>query len=264
MRYTKKDLLRKLGISRDTLRLYERRGLIAPEVDPKNGYRYYDDWQVNLLWDCRYYQGMGFSLSEIQRLLQQGGLDRMTGRMDEQLDKLKEDLRYRELMLDEHEVYRASLHRVREHLGVFEETVFDGCIYIVEREVHDLAEGTNSEAVSFANRHAAIMKPFFWFPNETVGHYLWGSAMRLPVYERLGEAVGPQGTVTFGQGRALSTYVDAGERGGFGLPIFEPLVREAAARNLCPRGGIYGTLLARTHEEDGFHRYVRAFLPVEG
>lgn len=83
MRYTQKDIRERLGFSRDTLRFYEQRGIIKPEVDSKNGYRYYDDWQVNLLWDAKYYQGMGFSLAEVQEILQRetlGGLrERMAG-----------------------------------------------------------------------------------------------------------------------------------------------------------------------------------------
>lgn len=63
MRYTQKDIRQKLGFTRDALRLYEKRGIIQPEIDPGNGYRYYDDWQMNLLWDCKYYQAMGFSLA---------------------------------------------------------------------------------------------------------------------------------------------------------------------------------------------------------
>ena len=69
MRYTQKDIRQKLGFTRDALRLYEKRGIIQPEIDPGNGYRYYDDWQMNLLWDCKYYQAMGFSLAEVQELL---------------------------------------------------------------------------------------------------------------------------------------------------------------------------------------------------
>ena len=49
MRYTQKDVCRAFDIKRDTLRHYERLGIIEPEVDPSNGYRYYDDWQINLL-----------------------------------------------------------------------------------------------------------------------------------------------------------------------------------------------------------------------
>ena len=99
MRYTQKDMRERLGISRDTLRLYERRGIIQPEVDPSNGYRYYDSWQVNLIWDCKLYQGMGFSLAEIGEILHEDDLDALRGRVRDRRDALARELRRLELEL---------------------------------------------------------------------------------------------------------------------------------------------------------------------
>ncbi|MBR3328096.1 MAG: MerR family transcriptional regulator [Atopobiaceae bacterium] len=55
MRYTQKNLCRAFDIKRDTLHHYERLGIIHPQIDAGNGYRYYDDWQINLLWECKRY-----------------------------------------------------------------------------------------------------------------------------------------------------------------------------------------------------------------
>lgn len=149
MRCTQKDIREKLGITRDTLRFYEQKGIIEPEIDPTNGYRYYDDWQVNLLWDCKHYQAMGFSLAEV-------------------LEILKTD----------------SAGQLRERI-----------------------EG----------------------------------------------------------GRALETWVDAGERWNMGLRLFEPLLAEASSRGLSPRGELCADLIARAHNAGGsYHRYLHAYLPLAG
>ena len=109
MRYTQKDIRQKLGFTRDALRLYEKRGIIQPEIDPGNGYRYYDDWQMNLLWDCKYYQAMGFSLAEVQELL----TARTPGDIESQLarreEEMRHDLRRRELALSEHSRFMEEL-----------------------------------------------------------------------------------------------------------------------------------------------------------
>ena len=47
MKYTAKDVCRMLNITRETLRYYEKVGIIHPEIDPVNKYRYYDDWDIN-------------------------------------------------------------------------------------------------------------------------------------------------------------------------------------------------------------------------
>lgn len=88
--------------------------------------------------------------------------------------------------------------------------------------------------------------------------------MRASVCEALGEKVDEREVVRLPACRALSVRLDARERGGFGRALFDRLVREAGRRGLSICGDLYGTLIARAHGGDGYHRYVRAFLPVEG
>ena len=40
---TVKQVSEKIGISTETIRYYTRLGIIVPERDPVNGYRYYSD-----------------------------------------------------------------------------------------------------------------------------------------------------------------------------------------------------------------------------
>lgn len=57
------------GVSPDTLRYYEREGLLAPPVRAANGYRQYDVQAVRRVRFVRTAQSIGFSLEEIQALL---------------------------------------------------------------------------------------------------------------------------------------------------------------------------------------------------
>ena len=47
-----------LGISTDTLRFYEKKGLLASRKDPKNGYRYYEPQEISNLMDCLLYTSL--------------------------------------------------------------------------------------------------------------------------------------------------------------------------------------------------------------
>ena len=58
MKYTQKDVCRLLNITRETLRHYEKEGLIVPEIDPVNQYRWYDADTVFLISECKRYQAM--------------------------------------------------------------------------------------------------------------------------------------------------------------------------------------------------------------
>jgi MerR family transcriptional regulator, copper efflux regulator len=65
-------LARKAGVSVDTLRFYERRGLIAPPRRMLSGYRNYSDDVIDRVRFVKDAKGLGFSLREIQELLMLG------------------------------------------------------------------------------------------------------------------------------------------------------------------------------------------------
>lgn len=263
MRYTQKDVRAALGLSRDMLRLYERRGIISPEVNPENGYRYYDDWQVNLLWECKRFQAMGFSLAEIREMVASDDLGALLGRIARGREGLAERIERERVVLDGYDRLLAQLRRLPGCLGAFEEQDLAETVYVAERAGHDLIEGAGERPeVAFMTENHGLTRPFFVFPGGA-GRYYWGKAMDADVYERFG---GPAGTGALGRvpaGRALVTWADAGERWGFGRHLFDGLLAEASRRGLEPAGDLCGYLLVRSTGEDGYHRYVKAILPVK-
>lgn len=57
------------GVNVQTVRYYERRGLLLPDGRRDSGYRLYGEEAVRKLLFIRNAQGLGFSLDEIARLL---------------------------------------------------------------------------------------------------------------------------------------------------------------------------------------------------
>jgi MerR family Zn(II)-responsive transcriptional regulator of zntA len=57
------------GVSADTLRYYEKEGLIAPASKTAAGYRLYTDEAVRRVHFIKHAQHCGFTLSDIQELL---------------------------------------------------------------------------------------------------------------------------------------------------------------------------------------------------
>lgn len=57
------------GISTDTLRYYEKEGLIAPASKTAAGYRLYNDDAVRRIRFIKHAQRCGFTLSDVQELL---------------------------------------------------------------------------------------------------------------------------------------------------------------------------------------------------
>lgn len=57
------------GVSPDTLRYYEKEGLVDPPARAANGYRHYDDTHVARVRFVRSAQALGFALAEIREIV---------------------------------------------------------------------------------------------------------------------------------------------------------------------------------------------------
>lgn len=73
-------IAREVGVHVETVRYYERRGLIEQPPKPAAGYRIYPDDTVRRLRFIRRAQELGFTLAEIERLLELGDGDCTTTR----------------------------------------------------------------------------------------------------------------------------------------------------------------------------------------
>jgi len=62
-------LANELGVNIETIRFYERKGLIQQPLRPEQGYRHYPDESLNRIRFIKQAQGLGFTLEEIAHLL---------------------------------------------------------------------------------------------------------------------------------------------------------------------------------------------------
>lgn len=66
-RYQIGDVAGLMGVSRDTLRHYEKRGLISP-AKGENGYRYYSDQEIHKMISILYQRKMNLGLNDIENI----------------------------------------------------------------------------------------------------------------------------------------------------------------------------------------------------
>jgi MerR family copper efflux transcriptional regulator len=62
-------LAKRAGVSIDTVRYYEKSGLLAPQARLASGYRRYTDLQLSRLRFIRRAQNLGFALKDVRELL---------------------------------------------------------------------------------------------------------------------------------------------------------------------------------------------------
>jgi MerR family copper efflux transcriptional regulator len=105
------QLAARAGVSIDTVRYYERSGLLAPQTRLASGYRRYSELQVSRLRFIRRAQELGFSLKDIRELLS----------LSKQRDVARVK-RAAERKLAEVEARLAALTRVRNGLATLVDT----------------------------------------------------------------------------------------------------------------------------------------------
>jgi len=66
-------LAREAGVNVETIRFYERRGLLRQPKPPANGWRTYDDSAVWVVHYIKLGQQLGFTLGEMKKLLAKAG-----------------------------------------------------------------------------------------------------------------------------------------------------------------------------------------------
>ena len=108
--YTIHDVAALLGISADAIRLYEKEGLVEPERNPQNGYRYYGFDQIHKIMGISLYRQLDVGIAEIREILSdqnfEGISERFSGFIDdtqkeiERLQKKIEKLSYMKQHID--------------------------------------------------------------------------------------------------------------------------------------------------------------------
>jgi MerR family mercuric resistance operon transcriptional regulator len=101
------QLARRAQVGTETIRFYEREGLLAQPRKPANGYRQYGTQHLDRVRFIKQCQGFGFSLAEAGQLLEM--LDREEARCAEACDLAKRKIAELRKRIAEYEALTAKL-----------------------------------------------------------------------------------------------------------------------------------------------------------
>jgi MerR family transcriptional regulator, copper efflux regulator len=79
------QFVERTGLTRDTVRFYEKRGLLRPRIDGSNGYREYSDADVERVVMIRLGQRLGFTLTQIKTYAQMWESNGLTTKQKKQI-----------------------------------------------------------------------------------------------------------------------------------------------------------------------------------
>ncbi len=145
-KYQTKDLLKCLGVPRDTLRFYEKKGLLNPHKDSENNYRNYDVFDIFNIMIIDFYKKRGMTINQINDVLK-----------NSEVNDIENILEYRKLELQQ------TIHEMQRTLERIEQTQeFSLCVnkyintftlkpmpeYVVKGEVSDFVSIEEYESVN--------------------------------------------------------------------------------------------------------------------
>lgn len=92
------DVSKMLNIPKSTLRYYDEKGILSPEIKGENGYRYYSGEQLIILKEIKMMRNLELSLAEIKKVLNSNDVDDTLEMLDKTLVRIREEINSLELI----------------------------------------------------------------------------------------------------------------------------------------------------------------------
>lgn len=262
LKYKIGDVSRILGISTDLLRYYEKKGVVTPEKNKSNDYRYYDAWDINYLLDCLWFKNFGFSIEETAEMVRADTIASLQQEFLTKEDELRETIKRSELLLRRSEQYRADLEKAERLFGVCEITESPEMVCFINRFGD---EYTVKESKDYAGRWLTVMpfnRRYFEVSEDTAGEFRWGFSLDRDYADRLDfDDSAPMKVIP--PRRAVHTvFRSKGGKGGLDASLTDYMRDFARENGYDGSGSIFGVLLASIAEQE-LTGYFEAWLPIE-
>lgn len=269
MRYKIGDVARILGISTDLLRYYEKKGVVRPEKDAHNDYRYYEPWDINFLMDCLWFKNFGFGIEDIAHMVTDCGYEELTESLEEKERELERVLRRQELLVARMKVHRAEMQRGRELLWKCDVTESPEIVRYLNRHnfVYDddpaLARLSQEwlHYLPFVRRCFEIRRSDL--PGgDGAGNFSWGMALDPMYVEEFGVTCAPPVERLPARKCVHSVFKSTGKN-AFSPNHLQYLMDYMAENGLTACGNAYGNLLCSVSEPGGQSGYFEVWIPIE-
>ncbi|MGL5066258.1 MAG: MerR family transcriptional regulator [Sarcina sp.] len=139
-----------LGLSRDTLKFYEEKGLVSPSKDSENGYRKYDMIDIHSLFLVNFYRDVDIDIKTLQSLKKNEEFGEIDEILNRQEAKLKEEIQRKKLVLSKIKDLKKNLKKIKANLNKY--TIKEMEKYEVLEEISGYED--NLEKIFVMNKEA--------------------------------------------------------------------------------------------------------------
>lgn len=269
MKYKIGDVAKILGISADLLRYYEKKGVVKPEKNEANDYRYYGPWEINFLMDCLWFKNFGFSIEQVADIVKIPNISDIDSLFIEREDELRTLMERCRLLLLRSEEHRRDLIKTQELLYKCEISRSPELVCFINRIGGEYITGPVMEKLArrwlqvmpFNSRYFEMGSGSFSSGDET--DYRWGYSLSMDYVEALNFEINSMMHTVRPKKSIHTVFKNDGDRGGFPPQLLQYALDYARQEGLEVRGPVRGVLLASVMENDRLTGYFEAWLPVE-
>ena len=267
MQYKIGDVSRILGISRDLLRYYEKKGVVAPTKDKNNDYRYYDTWDINYLIDCVWYKSFGFGIEEIAHMLSECDTEALVEKLDEKSDALRASIRHQQLLLQRIRRHREGVSQIHDYLGQCEIAKSPPMACYLNRYTYTYESTDEVQRLTHQwMDYMPFSKRYFEITREDLlgecDDYAWGFSLDMEYVEAFGVTIEPPAVFVPSQLSIHSAFKSVGKN-AFTPRLLDYAREYAEANHLKICGNAHGNLVCSVLEEGQITGFFEVWLPIE-
>lgn len=184
------DVANLMGLSRDTLRYYEKRGILSSQRG-ENGYRYYTDQDISRLISILYQRKMDIGLRDMETLwASENSIDDLTAIMDSRLKEEDQTIRLHQQNIARLQLTKTDCEDIRRNLGQISLQDFPSAYIIVP---HTSFSGSVEHWFQYSKRYPGLdmmytFSEFSWSRTEDTIHTEHKNS-QLVLYESLKDYV---------------------------------------------------------------------------
>ncbi|NLB29189.1 MAG: MerR family transcriptional regulator [Clostridiales bacterium] len=266
MKYKIGEVARILGISADLLRYYEEKGVVSPEKDPVNNYRYYDTWDINYLIDCLWYKNFGFGIEQVARMVTECTYDTLLDTLEVKSSQIRENIRRQELLLQRIQKFKERLEVTKSYVGRFEVRECKSFYYYINRYNSEYDNRTSTHDISRRwLKYMPFTRRYFEIPEDAIkgssNDYEWGFSVSAQYVDVLGVDISPPVREMPSSLCVHSAFTSSGPD-RFSPRKIDFLLDYARENGLEPSGGAFGNLACSVMENGEETGYFEVYLPV--
>lgn len=257
MKYTIKEFSDYLGITTDTLRLYEKHGIVKPMKDEKNRYRYYDDLDARQLLSCRFYRSLDLPLKEAAYLTLKADQREICDTLIEKKRHIQDEIKRLQKIESIIEQTYSQLNKEQTY-----EIKRIGKLYrFAQTHKNTLISEVLSNTKEIHAWMEALPEVMYTLKGDLISDYTWGMAMPAEVFERHGfnqsTSIEVIPALTY-----LTTVIEGHYEEYIDRSTFEMLIKEAEERGVKPMGFIMGRLILTAQNGRTRKSYIEWMLPL--